>query len=427
MRSSVRAFHAEVQALLRRGRAAVEDAHLRQLRATVALARDIPLYARRLRGLPEHFDLADYGKLPVLERHELKSNLDRLLHPRPPEPPLKDSTGGSTGVPTPFYRCRSHRAFSAALDHLTAGWVGGGLGRRTVVLWGAPRDVPRSVPWARQLQFRLRGGTLVLGCHRTDPQTLDHVRRIIERTRPHLIRGYRSILLEFARHLDAAGPLRHRPKAVLSAAEILLPEQRARLEEALGAPVFDRYGNREAGLLAAEGPSKLLHVMLPAVHLEVVSAQGVNVEGESGSILITPFRNPVMPLLRYRTHDGGIWLGAVPGDQPLPGMQLTVGRDRGLVELACGQKLSLSLFSLSLRHASDVLQWQLVRTGPDALRLDVRADPPLAPERLRALEAGLKPHVGPQVRLEVRTVDEVARNRTGKAELYVDESTAEAR
>jgi hypothetical protein len=51
----------------------------------------------------------------------------------------------------------------------------------------------------------------------------------------------------------------------------------------------------------------------------------------------------------------------------------------------------------------------------------------LAPERLRALAAGLKPHVGPQVRLEVRTVTEVARNRTGKAELYVDESTAEAR
>ena len=416
-----RKVYGALRRMLAEGRAAVEADHERRLRLTIAHARHVPFYKERLAALPERFTEDDFQRLPELARGDLAAHLEALLNPHSPEPPLLSATGGSTGAPTPFYLTVGHKTVSAACDNLSESWVGGGYGKRTVVLWGASVDAPPRPSLAAKLRFALQGGLRIIDCFRTDPETLEAARRIIELYRPQVVRGYRSILLEFAHHLEATRPLRHRPAAVLSASEVLLPEHRVEISAALGAPVFDRYGSRECGMMAAESRDQRMYVMLPNSHLEVVSEAGVNVPGEPGRLLVTTLNNPAMPLLRYAIGDGAIWDGYVPqASLPLPIIRMTYGRDVGVVPLGNGASIYLLFFHHNLSPYHQIRSWQLIRTTPSALELHLLLRAPL-PEPVRAeIERRFDAYVGPGQTFTVRVVDALAKNRTGKVELFVD-------
>ena len=415
----------EIRRLLEKDRPTVQADHADRLRAAVAAARQAPFYRERLAALPPDFSTAEYEALPEVTRGDLRDHHEEMLNPSSTDPPQLDATGGSTGTPTPFYRTRTHRAFSHAMDHLVASWVGGGLGTRTVVLWGAQMDAAKSpMTLRRRLEYRLRGGVWLIDCFKMDEGRCRHAREVIERTRPEVVRGYRSILLEFASYLEATGPLRHTPKAVLSAAELLLPEHRRRIEERLGAPVFDRYGSREAGMVAGECPEQRLHVLEPAVRVEAVSQAGVNVPGEAGYLLVTTLNNSAMPLLRYRIGDGACWHGyTCDCGLPLPVISMEYGREAAMVRLAGGQSVYPMFFHHHLRDHTEIEAWQLVRHGPDALDLCVCSHGRLSEATRADIEARFQQYLGDGCTLRVREEEHLQRNRTGKVELLVDRST----
>ena len=128
-----------------------------------------------------------------------------------------------------------------------------------------------------------------------------------------------------------------------------------------------------------------------------------------------------LPLLRYEIGDGGTWRGEGLGDQPLPVIDITAGRNAGFIELDEGVKFNLLVTFRVLREQAEVLQWQVVRTGPTRLRVDLRLDAPLDSGALDHMRAEMQQLAGGAVEIErVSAVDDVKRNATGKAELYLD-------
>jgi phenylacetate-coenzyme A ligase PaaK-like adenylate-forming protein len=101
-------------------------------------------------------------------------------------------------------------------------------------------------------------------------------------------------------HWLAAQAHAPKPRLILTSAQYFSPEQREQLARAQEAPVVNYYASSDAGPIAWEcllAPGRF-HVLLPDVWLEAIG----------GELVLTRLRESVLPLLRYRTGDGGdVW------------------------------------------------------------------------------------------------------------------------
>jgi phenylacetate-CoA ligase len=98
-----------------------------------------------------------------------------------------------------------------------------------------------------------------------------------------------------------------RPAALVTTSVALSPKLRERLAAAYGAPVIDWYSLVETGPIGYGCPrGNGFHVLPHDVHVEAIRPDGTPcAEGERGEITVTGGRNPLVPLLRYRTGDFG--------------------------------------------------------------------------------------------------------------------------
>jgi phenylacetate-CoA ligase len=97
------------------------------------------------------------------------------------------------------------------------------------------------------------------------------------------------------------------PKVVVSSAVHLNATAADRVAKHWGCAVIDLYSTTETGPIAVSVPGVEGHaVLLPDVFVEALDSDGRRVpDGERGEITITGGRNPMLPLIRYRTGDHG--------------------------------------------------------------------------------------------------------------------------
>jgi phenylacetate-CoA ligase len=116
--------------------------------------------------------------------------------------------------------------------------------------------------------------------------------------------------------------LKTRPKALVSSATTLLPDQRAFLEAHFGCPLIDMYALNEAGPVAFSREAG--HEVLPHdLYVEILDDAGRPMPaGERGEIVVTGGVNPNLPLIRYRTGD----FAALDFAGPLPRLVDFAGR-----------------------------------------------------------------------------------------------------
>lgn len=142
---------------------------------------------------------------------------------------------------------------------------------------------------------------------RAEAADRDTVRRIADEG-PQLIGGRPRGLLALA-DLGARSGVALRPQAVLSTGDNLHSDDRARLESAFQAPVYNGYASQEGGLLALECPHRIGMVTYTHVRAEV-ALPGADGRDEcrptgSGPIVISSAANWAMPIVRYQTGDHG--------------------------------------------------------------------------------------------------------------------------
>ncbi|HEX2203415.1 MAG TPA: F390 synthetase-related protein [Longimicrobium sp.] len=114
--------------------------------------------------------------------------------------------------------------------------------------------------------------------------------------RPHLLIGPPS-MLGFLADAREAGTLHVAPERLVSVAEVLEPQDGARLERVFGAPVHQIYQCTE-GLLGVSCRAGSLHVQedLVALQLEPLDADRV-------TPIVTDLRRTSQPIVRYRLND----------------------------------------------------------------------------------------------------------------------------
>jgi phenylacetate-CoA ligase len=387
----------------------------------------VPHYAEILRELPDPDGdpLAVLRRMPILTKQTIRERFD-LLKSRDLASRrwFVNTSGGSTGEPARFIQDNEYAWRTSALALAFGRWVGHETGDTEVDLWGDEREVVRGTLSVRdRLTNRFKNRTL-LNAFRMTPDAMRGFAETLRTNRPKLILAYAQALYEFSGFVESERLEVPPVNAIITSAGTLHPFMRQRIERVFRSPVYNRYGSREVGLIAAERPGVVgLWVAPWNVLLEVVDEAGRPVPaGKDGEILVTSLVNLAMPLVRYRIGDrGALGPGLERGGQVLTHL---LGRNVDAFRRRDGTVVDGEYFTHMIYFRDWVEKFQFVQRGYDEVILrivsrsvDKRS---LQPEMDQMAEQ-TKAALGPSAMLKFEWVDEIPSAASGKYRYTVSE------
>ena len=296
-----------------------------RLRALLASAtRRSAFHGRRLAGVdPARFELADLPSLPAMTKAELMADFDavscdprltrlaaeRALAATGTEPvPLPGgylcmATGGSSGQRGIFaFDGASVAEFSSLIFRSRLAALGADP-TRVPELTFAMVGAPSAVHGTMFVPSMMAGSPIRFSFVPVTWPLADIVSRLNE-LQPQGLFGYPSMLARLAAE-QQAGRLAVAPRMVNSTAETLLPEFRAAISEAFGAPITDTFATSE-GLIGASAPDEpVITMATDSCLVELVDDAGRPVPPgvPSAKVLVTNLYNTLQPLIRYELGD----------------------------------------------------------------------------------------------------------------------------
>jgi len=247
----------------------------------------------------------DLVKLPVLTKADIRRNFWNMVSYFYPKSEFVTSVSGGTGDQIKFFITKEQQSWEIAAEFRAYRWAGYRFGDKCLMFWGSPIDLAKYESIVKRFTSCLER-VVVLNTYVLSDDVLEKYTRLMRNFNPEVVRGYTSSVYLVAKYVLEHGVKGVNPRAVITSAETLLDFQRKTIEEAFGCRVFDLYGSREIGSIAAECEEHCgYHISAENVVLEFVRNGEHVAAGEHGEILITSLRNFGMPFIRYAIGDVG--------------------------------------------------------------------------------------------------------------------------
>jgi phenylacetate-CoA ligase len=245
---------------------------------------------------------------------------------------------------------------------------------------------------------------LLCSSYHLAPQNLAHYIEALAKFSPDFVHGYPSSLYVLARHMIAHPAQEVRPRAVFTASETLLEFQRAAIEQAFGAKVFNWYGNSEMTCNIVQCAAGSLHYRTDYGVLELL---------DDGTMVCTGLNNRAMPLIRYRVGDRATARdGACPCGCAFPLIERIEGRIEDYVRTPDGRYVGrLDHLFKDVHHVREA---QIVQEQLDQITLRVVRADDYSPQDERTILAEAQQRLGGAVQVRFEYVDAIERTAAGK-------------
>jgi len=399
----------------------VEDSLRDQLRRAF---QNVAYYHDKFReyGISEQdiakFRIADLPRFPLLDKSFVRANPQLLLTRRAAKrPPKRFHTSGTTGTPIRLYwdfACHQHNIAARAARSFR--WAGVGyrepravLGARVVV------DPKRNLPpfW----RFNVWEQQLYLSTFHILPQNMPAYVAALNRYRPVTLTGFPSALSFLAQAIAESGLPVHRPRAIITTSEAVRPEMREIIERVFGAKVYEEYGNVENCVLATTCEHGRMHIHPDFGFVELLRSDGTSVgPGETGEVVATGFANVNQIFIRYRTGDLAQWSGqpCPCGRTSFPVLEALLGRQEDVIFFPDGRRLMR--FDFLFKELQGVAEGQVVQESLTHLVINIVPSAVYAGSEDDIIRTRLvmRYGVGPEVKIEVRHLEQIPRERNGK-------------
>ncbi len=364
-----------------------------------------------------NFGFDDFARLPVLEKGDIQSAGRRLVtSTASPAQLRKDSTGGSTGVPTEIWRGREEEGWHESGREYFHRQVGSPPGARIGYLWGHHLDPVASDGLLNRL-LAYASNTRWFDCFRLSPDILERYHEELERFRPACIIAYASALGHLAEHILERG---YRPsyptRGFVTGAEKLLPTHRKLIEEAFGRPVHERYGGRDVGVMGFQ--------LLPN-HTHDFTIDWANsfiepeTNGLDADILVTKLHADGMPMIRYRIGDVGLFPnGSAPG-YPSFILREVLGRTTDRIWLPNGKWVHGLHFPFFMSKYP-VREFMFLQRPDYSVELKIVTKTSFTEESQKQMEATLAANL-PGLDVRIAIVDKIPKTKAGKWRPVVSE------
>ena len=360
--------------------------------------------------------LEDLRRLPTMDKQDAIAHGENMVWHGVPGGAHKYNTGGSSGQPLIFYYGRRRQASDAAGRMRARRWWGVEPGDREVYLWGAPMELDKT-DRVKTLRDRLIN-QLVLNAFEMSPAGMDEYVQAIQAFQPHCIYGYASSLALLAAHvLERKTELRlPKLKVVCTTGEPLFDYQRELIGAVFGSPVANEFGSRDIGFTAHETPAGQMLLMSESIILEVLDEQGRPVSpGETGEAVMTALESFAQPFIRYRTGD----MVRVTDASCLAGRGLDViaevlGRSTDFVVRADGTIMHALAVIYVLRAVMGVGEFKIVQHTLHEFEVLVVPNASWQESGRVEIETGLHKRLGDDVHIELRLVESIPAEASGK-------------
>jgi phenylacetate-CoA ligase len=216
---------------------------------------------------------------------------------------------------------------------------------------------------------------------------------------------------------------------VLGVGDYFSKEAKQRVSEHLGCWIIDSYGTVECGRLANSCPHcDCYHVEDETLLLEVLGEGGTAaVAGQEGDVVVTPFYNYAMPLIRYDLDDRAV-VGARNGCPiTLSTLNSVLGRKRTIFVFGDGIAVAPLLPLQAIMEFLGAQAFQVAQVERD--RCEFRIVPGRmgwSEMRFREMTALMRGMWWSELQVDYRQVDAIPRHsRRGKLASYVQELSSD--
>jgi phenylacetate-CoA ligase len=360
--------------------------------------------------------------LPLTSKLDIKRQLENYVSTgATPASRLRMFTGGSTANPMLFYLERGstrpkETAYTRRIDHTQLGarasdWTLSLRGRSVRGARGDGRRLWMHEPIKRHL---------ILSSDHMEARYMPIYVAVLRRFCPRRIHAFPSALFPLARWLlDHPCPeFTDQVGGVLLTSETVYPFQLQLFRKVFHCPLVLHYGHSERVLLATSCGSDLRYRFWPLYgYPELVDHRGrtVTKAGVLGEIVGTSFDNRVMPFVRYRTGDLGVWsaFGSRMMDRIEGRLQeFVVTRDHRLI----------SVTTLGAAHFSDLasvdnIQFEQCVAGQLVLKIVTRSR--LTQRERSAIERAIADKTQGGCEVSIVEVDEIERTALGKQRMLL--------
>ncbi|HEX2010711.1 MAG TPA: AMP-binding protein [Roseateles sp.] len=382
-------------------------------------ARDVPyyreLFAREGIAAGQFTRLSDLQRLPFLTKPLIRAHTEALKSGAA-QGLARFNTGGSSGEPLVFFIGKQRVSHDVAAKWRATRWWSVDIGDSEMVVWGSPIELgaqDRVRAWRDRL---LR--TELLPAFQMSPAKLDGFVAAIRRKRPKMLFGYPSALSHIARHAEQQGQRMDDLGIAVAfvTSERLYDEQRALLERVFGCRVANGYGGRDAGFIAHQCPSGGMHLTAEDVIVELVDRDGRPVPaGAAGEIVVTHLATGDFPFVRYRTGDIAVLdTQRCACGRGLPMLKEIQGRSTDFVVAADGTVMHGLALIYILRDLAGLRSFKVVQHSRSHTEVLLVAEPDFAPGAPAQIVAGFKKRLGATVEVDVRLVETIPTEQSGK-------------
>jgi len=244
------------------------------------------------------------SKLPIITKQMLNDESEKFQSAEKRIGIYENFTGGSTGIPLRVLQDREYSDWSGAVGYLFLDWAGWSLHDRILKIWGSARDVLGQGKGLKRKLSTWLFDIKILDAFKISSENIDRYIKEIEQYKPAILECYVDAAYAIASEILRRGiELKHKPKGIIVSAGTLYPEFEKVIVKAFNAPVFNRYGSREAGDIASSCPYGTIHVSPFTHYVEIVNEKNEPLEEGTGKIILTVLTNYTMPLIRYEIGD----------------------------------------------------------------------------------------------------------------------------
>ena len=266
---------------------------------------------------------------------------------------------------------------------------------------------------------------LVLNAFEMSPASMDSYAQAIQSFQPCCIYGYASSLALFAAHVIERSVRFRLPrlKVVCTTGEPLLEHQRQLIGKAFQVPVANEFGSRDIGFTAHETPAGQMLLMSESIILEVLDAQDRPVTpGETGEAVMTALESHAQPFIRYRTGD----VVRVSDDACQAGRGLHVigevlGRMTDFIVRSDGTIMHALAVIYVLRAVHGVAEFRIVQHTIHDIEVLVVPNVGWQETSRISIERGLQGRLGEDIRIDLRLVEGIPPEASGKHRYVVSE------
>jgi phenylacetate-CoA ligase len=388
---------------------------------------NVPFYRDRLPvnaipGTPE------WSAIPTIDKSTMREHGAALKADRLPDGhgnEERTSSGGSTGAPVVSalsglesygrvaitYRMFATHALDPAMPMFqirnkgyAAGWTDALVYRK----W--------SYPWLPEAEL---GDRIFVDFEKPPAGQLD---RVEERT-PAYLNTFPSNLLRMVVEARRSGRRLQIP-ATITVAEYLPPEVARAAAETFGGPTIDILTSSEAGPIAIQcSESNAYHIQSERLLVEILDDAGRPVEpGDEGEVVVTPFYNYAMPLIRYRSGDYVVAGGDCPCGRSLPTIARFAGRKEHRFTFPDGTSTLPPIDRVTLSEMLGHDRWQLLQTGAGVA--EMRYEAPAGAFDRRQAHDHLAAALGEGWRIALDQRDSVPPASSGKRHYVVNATAA---